>query len=161
MILHLNTIWKRNISKLFSGVPKSSSSGITVTKTNYYDGRYFEEYDRYVIDGPSSFTQTYSRTSSANWNSSMTGSVTVGGSIYGIADVKSAVSSSMGYTIGSSYTVQSSYSVSVPRNKYWVIKIWTSYKVFSYTAKAGGVTLATGKSWYPNGLVILHYEYDR
>lgn len=131
---------------------------ITVTKSNYYDGQYFNEYDRYVIPGPSSFTQTYSRTSTANWNTSMTGSVTIEGNVYGIADVKAAVSTSMGYTIGSSYTSTSSYQISVPENKTWTIKVWTSYRVFTYTAKVGTTIIATGKSWYPNGLVIVKTE---
>ena len=131
---------------------------ITVTKSNYYDGQYFDEYDRYVIPGPSSFTQTYSRTSTANWTTNMTGSVTIGGNVYGIADVKAAVSSSMGYTIGSSYTSTSSYQISVPKNKIWTIKVWTSYRVFTYTAKVDSTIIASGKSWYPNGLVIVKTE---
>ena len=146
---------------LNSATQQSTSRGISISKYDYYDGRYFDEYDRYVVDGPSEFTQTYSRTSTASWNSSMSGSMNVGGTIYGIAEVKAAVSSSMGYTIGSSYTKSSSYKVNVPANKYWNIKIWTSYRVFSYTAKVGSTTLSTGKAWYPNGLVILHTEYNR
>lgn len=71
-----------------SGEPQGTKGGISITKSNYYDGQYFDEYDRYVISGPSEFTQTYSRTSTANWNTNMTGSVTVGGNIYGIVDEK-------------------------------------------------------------------------
>lgn len=37
------------------------SSGISVTKTRYYDGQYFDDYDRYVVDGPSEFEVTYSK----------------------------------------------------------------------------------------------------
>lgn len=135
-------------------------SPISISKTDYYDGRYFEEYDRYVISGPAEFTQTYSRTSTANWNSDMSASVEVSGNLYSVAEVKAAVSSSMGYTIGTSYTKTSNYKVNIPANKKWEIKVWTSYRVFTYTAKVGSVKLATGKSWYPNGLVILHSEYN-
>ena len=58
------------------------------------------------------------------------------------------------------YTKTSNYKVNIPANKKWEIKVWTSYRVFTYTAKVGSVKLATGKSWYPNGLVILHSEYN-
>ncbi len=88
----------------------------------------------------------------------MTGSVTVGETVYEIADVKASMSSSMGYTIGNSYTKSSSYEINIPKNKTWTIKVWTSYRVFSYTAKVGSTTIASGKAWYPNGLVILHTE---
>ena len=83
---------------------QETKGGITISKTNYYDGRYFDEYDRYVVSGPCEFTQVYSRTSTASWNTSMSGSVNVGGTVYGIADVRASVSASMGYTIGNSYT---------------------------------------------------------
>lgn len=135
-------------------------SPISISKTDYYDGRYFEEYDRYEIDGPSEFTKTYSRTSTASWNSDMSASVEVSGNLYSVAEVKAAVSSSMGYTIGTSYTSTSQYKVNIPANKKWEIKVWTSYRVFTYTAKVGSFKIATGKSWYPNGLVILHTEYN-
>ena len=135
-------------------------SPISISKTDYYDGRYLEEYDRYEIDGPSEFTKTYSRTSTASWNSDMSASVEVSGNLYSVAEVKAAVSSSMGYTIGTSYTSTSQYKVNIPANKKWEIKVWTSYRVFTYTAKVGSVKIATGKSWYPNGLVILHTEYN-
>ena len=135
-------------------------SPISISKTDYYDGRYFEEYDRYEIDGPSEFTKTYSRTSTASWNSDMSASVEVSGNLYSVAEVKAAVSSSMGYTIGTSYTSTSQYKVNIPANKKWEIKVWTSYRVFTYTAKVGSVKIATGKYWYPNGLVILHTEYN-
>lgn len=135
-------------------------SPVSISKTDYYDGRYFEEYDRYVIDGPSEFTETYSRTSTASWNSDMTANVEVSGNVYSVAEVKAAVSSSMGYTVGTSYTKTSNYKVNIPAKKYWEIKVWTSYRVFTYTAKVGSVKIASGKSWYPNGLVILHSEYN-
>ena len=143
-------------------VPQATAptTPISITKSNFFDGRYFEEYDRYMIDGPSEFTETYSRTSTANWNSDMTSSVEVSGKIYSVAEVKGAVSKSMEYTIGESYTKTSNYKVNIPENKYWVIKVWTSYRVFTYTAKVGTVQIATGKSWYPNGLVILHTEHN-
>lgn len=133
---------------------------ISISKYDYYDGQYFDEYDRYQVDGPSQFSTTYSRTSTANWNTSMTTGVEVSGKVYSVAEVKGAISSSTGYTIGSSYTKSSSYTVNIPENKYWIIKVWTSYRVFSYTAKVGTVEIASGKSWYPNGLVILHTEYN-
>jgi hypothetical protein len=138
----------------------SPRSSISVTKSDYYDGRYFDDYERYVVSGPSEFTQYYSQTSTANWNTSITGSVSVGGNVFGVAEVKAAVSASMGYTIGQSYTKSSNYKVNIPAGKYWEIKVWTSYRVFSYTAKVGSTTIATGKSWYPNGLVILHTQYN-
>lgn len=137
-----------------------ASSGISIEKYDWYDGRYFEEYDRYVIDGPSTFTQTYSRTSTTGWNHSMSGSVTVGGKVYGVAEVKAVLESSAGYAIGSSVTKTSVYQVNIPSGKYWEIKVWTSYRVFSFKAKVGSITLTTGKSWYPNGLVIRHTEYN-
>ena len=90
----------------------------------------------------------------------MSASVEVSGNLYSVAEVKASVSSSMGYTIGTSYTSTSQYKVNIPANKKWEIKVWTSYRVFTYTAKVGSVKLATGKSWYPNGLVILHTEYN-
>jgi len=144
-----------------STIMPTATSTISITKSNYYDGQYFEDYDRFVIDGPSSFTQSYSRTDTASWNGSMTGSVSVGGTVYTVANVQAAVSTSMGYTIGKSYTKTSTYSVNIPSGKYWTIKVWTSYRVFSYTAKVGTTTLGTGKSWYPNGLVILHTQYSK
>lgn len=60
----------------------------------------------------------------------------------------------------SRHGAQPNYKVNIPENKYWVIKVWTSYRVFTYTAKVGTVQIATGKSWYPNGLVILHTEHN-
>lgn len=135
-----------------------SNSSISITKKDYYDGQYFEEYDRYVIDGPSEFTETYSRTSTVGWNATLSASTEVGGKVYNLADVKAAVSTSMGYSIGESLTKTSTYKVNIPAKKLWEIKVWTSYRVFTYTAKVGSVQIATGKSWYPNGLVILHAE---
>lgn len=132
---------------------------ITISKYDWYDGRYFEEYDRYEIDGPSEFTQTYSRTSTCGWNTSMSSSVTVGGKVYGVAEVKAALEGSVSYSIGESITKTSNYRVDIPSGKYWVIKVWTSYRAFSYSAKVGTTTLCTGKSWYPNGLIIRHTEY--
>ena len=43
-------------------VPQATAptTPISITKSNFFDGRYFEEYDRYMIDGPSEFTETYS-----------------------------------------------------------------------------------------------------
>lgn len=135
-------------------------SPISISKTDYYDGRYFEEYDRYLINGPAEFTKTYSRTSTASWTSNMSASVEVSGNLYSVAEVKAAVSGSMGYTIGTSYTSTSQYKVNIPANKKWEIKVWTSYRVFTYTAKVGSDELTTGEAWYPNGLVILHTEYN-
>lgn len=40
-----------------------------------------------MIDGPSEFTETYSRTSTANWNSDMTSSVEVSGKIYKVKNM--------------------------------------------------------------------------
>lgn len=37
------------------------------------------------------------------------------------AEVKAAVSNSMGYTIGTSYTCTSQYKVNIPANKKWEI----------------------------------------
>lgn len=144
----------------YTAITPLAVRGISITKSNYYDGQYFNEYDRYEIDGPSHFIERYSRSTTANWNTSMTGSVSVGGTVYGVADVKAAVASSMGYGIGTTYTKESTYDVNIPAGKYWVIKVWSSYRVFTYTAKVGSVTLATGKSWYPNGLIIRHVEYN-
>lgn len=44
-------------------VPQATAptTPISITKSNFFDGRYFEEYDRYMIDGPSEFTETYMR----------------------------------------------------------------------------------------------------
>lgn len=134
------------------------ASLISISKSDHYDGRYFEDYDRYVIDGPSNFSQTYSRTSTVGWNTDMSGSIKVDGDIYTVAAVQSALSSSMGYTIGNSVTSTSNYNINVPSGKIWTIKVWTSYRVFTYTASVGSIKLASGQSWYPNGLVILHTE---
>lgn len=90
-------------------------SPISISKTNYYDGRYFEEYDRYVIGGPAEFTKTYSRTSTANWNSDMSASVEVSGNLYSVAEVKASVSSSMGYTIGTHIPVPPNIKLIFPQ----------------------------------------------
>lgn len=136
--------------------PNSLYSLISVTRSDFYDGQYFDDYDRYVIDGPSDFTQEYTREDTANWNCTMSGSASVG-----VDDVKAAVSSSMGYSIGTKYTRTSKYNIKIPANKVWTVKVWTSFRVFTYTAKVGSLQVATGKCWYPNGLVILHTEYNR
>lgn len=144
--------------------PKTNSTlatGISVTKTDYYDGRYFDDYDRYQIDGPADFSTSYSKTGTYNWNTSLTGSVEVGGKVYGVVDVKAAVSSTVGYSFGGSDTKTQTYSVKIPDKKYWVIKVWVSYLVYEYTAKVGSVTITTGKTWKPNGLVIEKTEYSK
>lgn len=136
-----------------------ASSGITISKTKYYDGRYFDDYERYVIDGPAEYTKTYSRTDYCDWNTSISGSVSVGGKVYKVADVKAAVEGSVGYKMGRSKTSTDSYKVKIPANKYWEIKVWTSFLVYEYTAKVGNTKIATGRTWKPNGLVIRHTEY--
>ncbi|MDR1158940.1 MAG: hypothetical protein LBK75_11690 [Oscillospiraceae bacterium] len=125
--------------------------GISVTKIDCYDGKYIDEYERYVIDGPASFSQVYETNSIANWNTSMTASASVGGTLYNVAEVKAAVSGSMGFTIGREYKKTSTYAADIQSGKYWEIKAWTNYRVFLYTAKVGSAALATGKSWHPNG----------
>lgn len=137
------------------------ATGISVTKTKYYDGQYFDDYDRYKIDGPSNFSTSYSKTGTRNWNTSATGSVEVGGKVYGVADVKASVSGTVGYSFGDSETKTQTYTVNIPDKKYWVIKVWVSYLVYEYTAKVGSTTIATGKTWRPNGLVIQKTEYTK
>lgn len=136
--------------------PNSLYSIISVTRSDFYDGQYFDDYDRYVVDGPCDFTEEYERKDTANWNCTLSANASVGEK-----DVKAAVSSSMGYSIGTSYTRTSKYAIKIPANKKWEIKIWTSFRVFTYTAKVGSLQVATGKCWYPNGLIILHTEYNR
>lgn len=134
---------------------------ISVSKTRYYDGRYFDDYDRYKIDGKASFEVTYSKKGSSNWNASMSGNVTVGGTVYGVADLKASVSSSVGYSFGVEETKTQKYSVSIPDKKYWEIKVYVSYLVYEYTAKVGTQTISIGKTWKPNGLVIEKAEYNK
>lgn len=136
-----------------------STDGITVTKKRHYNGRYFDDYDRYVVDGPSKFTTTYSRTAQTNWNTSMSGEISAGGKVYGIAEVKAKVSAKVGYSFGVESTQSQTYTVNIPKGKYWEIKIWTSYLVHEYAAMVGKVTLGTGYTWKPNGLVIQKTEY--
>lgn len=136
------------------------AAGITVTKTDYFDGRYFDDYDRYRVDGPATFETTYSKKGSTNWNTSMSGDVSVGGSVYGVADVKAAVSSKVGYSFGQESTKTQRYTVNIPDKQYWEIKVWVSYLVYEYTAKVGTTTLGTGKTWKPNGLVIEKTVYN-
>lgn len=136
------------------------ASDIIVTKTNYYDGRYFDDYDRYQINGPCQFETTYSKKGTANWNTSMTSEVSVGGTAYGIAEVKASVSSSVNYAFGVETTKTQKYTCNIPNGKYWKIKVWVSYLVYKYTAKVGTTTLATGYTWKPNGLVIEKTEYN-
>lgn len=135
--------------------------GITTTKTNFYDGRYFDQYDRYVVDGPSNFSTSYSKTGTREWNTSATGSVTVSGTVYTVASIEASVSATVGYTFGQSETKTQTYTVDIPSNKYWEIKIWVSYLVYSYVSKVGTTTVATGKTWRPNGLVIQKLEYNK
>ena len=144
-----------------SGTDSARAAGITVTKTNYYDGRYFDDYDRYVVDGPAQFSTTYTKRGTYNWNTSMSSDVTVGGKVYKVADVKAAVSSKVGYTFGYEEEQSQTYTANIPSGKYWVIKVYVSYLVHEYTAKVGTVTLATGKTWKPNGLVITKAEYNQ
>lgn len=136
------------------------TSGITVTKTRYYDGQYFDDYERYEIDGPAEYTKTYSRTDTRSWNASLSGSITVGGKVYKVADVKAAVEGTVGYTMGSTKTSTDSYKINIPAGKYWVIKVWTSFLVYQYDAKVGATTISTGYTWKPNGLIIRHTEYN-
>ncbi len=145
-----------------SNVPNvSRATGITVTKTNYYDGQYFDDYDRYVIDGPAQFETSYRKTGKYNWNTSMTSNMSVGGKVYKVADVKAAVSSTVGYSFDYEEEQSQKYTGNVPDGKYWVIKVYVSYLVYEYTAKVGTTTLATGKTWKPNGLVITKTEYNQ
>lgn len=139
----------------------SRAAGITVTKTNYYDGRYFDDYDRYVVDGPAQFSTTYTKKGTYNWNTSMSSDVSIGGKVYKVADVKAAVSSNVGYTFGYEEEQSQTYTANIPSGKYWVIKVYVSYLVYEYTAKVGTETLATGKTWKPNGLVITKAEYNQ
>jgi len=53
------------------------------------------------------------------------------------------------------------YSVEIPNNKYWVIKVWVSYLVYEYETTVGSITIATGQTWRPNGLVIEKAEYAK
>ncbi len=140
---------------------ETAAAGISISKTKYYDGKYFDVYDRYVVDGPSKFNTTYSKKSTANWNTSMGSSVTVGADIFTVANVKAAVSNSMGFSIGVEYTKSSSYSINIPAKKYWEIKVWNSFLVYDYNAKVGNKQIASGKCWYPNGLIIVKTEYNK
>lgn len=138
-----------------------SKAGISVTKTNYYDGQYFDDYDRYEVDGPANFSTTYSKTGTRSWNTSITGSVKVGADLYSVAEVEASVSTSVGYSFNVSETKSQTYTVNIPAKKYWEIKVWVSYLVYEYTAKVGSVTIATGKTWRPNGLIIKKTEYSK
>ena len=90
----------------------------------------------------------------------MSGSITVGGKVYKVADVKAAVEGTVGYTMGSTKTSTDSYKINIPAGKYWVIKVWTSFLVYQYDAKVGATTISTGYTWKPNGLIIRHTEYN-
>lgn len=136
-------------------------AGISVTKSNFFDGRYFDQYDRYKVDGPSQFQTSYSKTGTRAWNTSATGSVKVGADLYTVAEIEASVSTTVGYTFNVSETKTQSYTVNIPDKKYWEIKVWVSYLVHEYTAKVGSTTIATGKTWRPNGLVIEKTEYSK
>lgn len=136
-----------------------NTDGIIVTKKRHYNGQYFDDYDRYVVDGPSKFTTTYSKTAQTNWITSMSGEISAGGKVYRVADVKAKVSANVGYSFGVESTQSQTYTVNIPKGKYWEIKIWTSYLVYEYTAKVGKITLGTGYTWKPNGLIIKKTEY--
>lgn len=91
----------------------------------------------------------------------MSGEVSAGGEIYGVAELKAAVSSEVGYTFGKEETKSQKYNVTIPANKYCEIKVWVSYLVHEYTAKVSNITLGTGKTWRPNGLVIEKAIYNK
>jgi len=134
---------------------------INVNKIRHYDGQYFDEYDRYKIDGPSTFTQSYTKTGTRNWNASMKADVKVGVNVVKLKEVEAAVSGSVGYTFGTTESKTSSYSVNIPDKKYWEIKVYVSYLVYEYAAAVDNTTVSTGYTWRPNGLVISKNEYNK
>lgn len=140
-----------------SMVPFAGTSIHTV-KTKYYDGRYFDRYDRYVVQGPNKFTHTYSKSDTANWTKNISGDVTLEGTVYKFATIKASVAGSMGKTIGQTYKKESTYEVNVPANKKWTIKVWNSFMVYNYSTFAGIDKLCSGKCWYPNGLIFAHTQ---
>ena len=137
-----------------NGMQTYAASDITITKGTTVDKIISDEYDRYEIPGPCNFKQTYSMTSDVEWTTSMKGSVSVGGSIFDVAEVKAAVETVGGYKVGQKITKTSLYEVNIADNTYWEIKVWTNYKQFAYTAKYGSATLGNGTYMYPGGLVI-------
>lgn len=137
------------------------TSSISVNTTRYFDGRYFDDYDRYRVDGEGSFEVTYEKTGSSGWNTSMSGEISASGEVYDVAELKAAVSSKIGHTFGKEETKRQKYSGTIPANKYCEIKVWASYLVHEYTAKVGNITLGTGKTWKPNGLVIEKAMYNK
>lgn len=151
-------IFESHLPELQSSLLRSS--GISVTKTRYYDGQYFDDYDRYVVDGPAEFEVTYSKKGYSNWNTDLSGDVSVGGTVYGIAALKAAVSAKVGYSFGEEYEEEQRYSVDIPDGKYWRIKVWVSYLVYEYTGKVNNQTIGTGYTWKPNGLIIKKSEYN-
>lgn len=139
--------------------PSSRKAAISVSKGQYYNGQYFDDYDRDVIDGAARYTTTYEKSGTRSWNTSATGSVKVGVDLFSLADIEKSVSSSMGYSFGRSEKHTKEFQVHVPANKTWEIKVWVSYLVHTYTAKVGSTEIASGRAWRPNGLIIKKTEY--
>ena len=139
---------------------QSASSGIVIVKEHGADVWHSEEYDEYDIQGPCNYTTTYTKTSSVNWNTSFTGSVSVGGTVYGIADIEAALELSIGYDLDEEITKSATYSVNIPDGEKWIIRVWINYRRYDWTAKVGSVEIADGQVTYPNGLIIRHTEYD-
>lgn len=141
--------------------PSSSVPEMTITKTSLYTGQYFDDYSRYVIDGPSTIKNPYTESGIANWNTSMSADVTIDGTTFTVEAVKAAVSHAMGHTIGERYENRAEYEFAIPDGRYCEVKIWSRYQVFTWTAAAGSTTIATGQGWYPNGLILQHAQYDK
>lgn len=139
--------------------PSSRKAAISVSKGQYYDGQYFDDYDRDVVEGAARYTTTYEKSGTRSWNTSVTGSVKVGADLFSLADIEKSVSSSMGYTFGESEKKTKEFQVNIPANKTWEIKVWVSYLVHTYTAKVGSIEIASGRAWRPNGLIIKKTEY--
>lgn len=133
---------------------------IGVTKANSKIVRFEDEYDEYEIPGPSIDRVEYTRTDTVGWEYKTQGSLEVSGTVYTVAQIKAAVSASTGHTIGRSETKTLEYSIDIPENETWVIRVWTNFRQYDWTAKVGNVTLATGKTWYPAGLKIEKQVYN-
>ncbi|MDR2356464.1 MAG: hypothetical protein LBD92_00035 [Oscillospiraceae bacterium] len=109
---------------------------------------YSDQYTPYQIYGPSTFSNTVSKTGSSSWNYS------------GSLGIKSVVEAKVGYTIGVSRTVSSTHTVQIPAGQYVMIKVFNFYTKHSFDLYQGSYT-GTYETWYPNsGLRITNDFYS-
>ena len=117
---------------------------------------FIEEY--WFCDGDT-VTRTFNGSAVVEWTTSMTDSLEIGGAIVSVAELKRAVSTEIGLSIGVTVSYEQSITSTAPAGMKRCLRSWMNYTGFEYTASYENNQFAFGNAYRPCGMIILHCDY--